>query len=141
MIGVLVLGHKDFAEGLVHAVEHTFGCRPPALEAAGVDYMRPPDEIADFIRRRLARVDQGVGVLILADVYGATHTNVACRLVKPGRVELICGVNLPMLLRALTYRQLKMSELIDRALSGGFNGIICAAKPKGEAKPKRKSRR
>jgi PTS system ascorbate-specific IIA component len=54
---------------------------------------------------------------------------VACRLLARGRIELITGVNLPMLLRALNYRHLKMDELIDKALSGGCGGIICAANP------------
>jgi mannose/fructose-specific phosphotransferase system component IIA len=126
MIGLLILGQKDFAEGLIKAVEHTFGTRPPAIEAVGIDYSQPPERIADVMRRQLAQVDRGDGVLILADIYGTTHTNVACRMVRRGRVELISGASLPMVLRALTYRGLGMDELIDRTLTGGFNGIICA---------------
>ena len=141
MIGILILGQKDFAEGLIRAVEHTFGARPPALVAAGIDYSETPERIAELIRAGLARIDQGDGVLILADVYGTTHTNVARHLLKPGRVELISGASLPMVLRTLTYRKLKMRDLIDRALSGGFNGIICAANAKRDTKPKRKARR
>ncbi|HEX7043860.1 MAG TPA: hypothetical protein VF203_04520 [Burkholderiales bacterium] len=141
MIGVLILGHKDFAEGIIKAIEHTYGRRPPGIEVAGVDYSRPPEEIETFIRRRLARADRGDGVLILADIYGTTHTNVARRLLKAGRVELISGASLPMVLRALTYRRLKMPDLIDRALAGGYNGIICATNPKVEARSRRKERR
>jgi PTS system mannose-specific IIA component len=129
MIGLLILGQKDIAEGLVKAVEHTFGSRPPAIEAAGVDYHQPPEQIAPLIELLVRRVDQGDGVLILADIFGTTHTNIARRLLERGRVELISGVSLPMVLRALTYRHLKMDELIDRALAGGFNGIICATNP------------
>lgn len=129
MIGVLILGQKDFAEGLIQAVEHTLGKRPPAIEAAGIDYNEAPEQIAEMVRRQVERVDQGDGVVILADIYGTTHTNVARHLLRRGRVELISGASLPMLLRTLTYRNLKMDELIDRALSGGFNGIICATNP------------
>jgi mannose PTS system EIIA component len=127
MIGLVILGQKELARGLVGAVEHTFGKRPPLLETAEIDYTQSPEGIAELLRDRIATVDQGEGVLILADVYGTTHTNVACRLLKRGSVELISGANLPMLLRALTYRQLAMNELIDRALSGGSGGIVCAA--------------
>ncbi len=137
MIGVLILGQKDFAEGLIQAAEHTFGTRPPAMEAVGIDYHEAPEQIAELIKQRLARIDQGDGVLILADVFGTTHTNVARHLLKRGRVELISGASLPMVLRTLTYRNLKMDELIDRALTGGFNGIICATNP---APPERKRR-
>src|SRR5438552_9035050 len=103
MIGLLILGQREFAAGLIKAVEHTFGNRPPALDTAGIDYIQPPEQIDDLLRERIARVDQGDGVLILADVYGTTHTNVACRLLERGRVELVSGANLPMLLRTLTY--------------------------------------
>lgn len=141
MIGILILGQKDFAEGLIRAIEHTFGARPPALDAVGISYRETPERIAELIRNRLARVDQGDGVLILADIYGTTHTNVARHVLVPGRVELICGASLPMVMRTLTYRKLKMHDLVDRALAGGFNGIICASNAKRDSKPKRKVRR
>lgn len=141
MIGILLLGQQDVAEGLIRAVEHTFGVRPPALVAAGIGYDETPEQIAELIRKQLARADQGDGVLILTDVYGTTHTNVACRMVKPGRIELISGVSLPMVLRTLTYRKLKMRDLIDRALAGGVNGIVCPSQTKQDRKPKRKARR
>jgi mannose PTS system EIIA component len=137
MIGLLILGQKEFAAGLIKAVEHTFGSRPPALDIAGIDYIQPPEEIADLVRDGILHVDQGDGVLILADVYGTTHTNVACRLLERGRVELVSGANLPMLLRTLTYRGLKMDELIDRALSGGCGGIVCAANPGSQVERRR----
>jgi len=141
VIGILLLGQRDVAEGLIRAVEHTFGTRPPGLVAAGVNYDDTPEQIAEFIRQQLARADQGDGVLILADVYGTTHTNVACRLLKPGRIELISGVSLPMVLRTLTYRQLSMPDLIDRALAGGTQGVLCPTRTKPDRKPKRKARR
>ena len=141
MIGILILGQREVAKGLIRAVEHTFGACPPALVPAGIGYEETPEQIADLIRRQLALADQGDGVLILADVYGTTHTNVACRMLKPGRIELISGVNLPMVLRTLTYRKLKMRDLIDRALMGGINGIVCATHIKPERKSRRKARR
>ncbi|MBI3896699.1 MAG: PTS fructose transporter subunit IIA [Gammaproteobacteria bacterium] len=129
MIGLLILGQKEFGNGLIKAVEHTFSSRPPALETAGVDYSQKPEAITEFIRKKIVRVDEGDGVLILADIYGTTHTNLASRLLERGRIELISGANLPMLLRALTYRRLKMDELIDRAVTGGTGGIVQATNP------------
>ena len=129
MIGLLILAEKKLGTGLVDAVVHTLGSRPPQLEATELEYTGTPEQIDALLRQGLRKVDQGDGALILADVYGATHTNVACRLLVRGRIELITGVNLPMLLRALNYRHLKMDDLIDKALSGGSGGIICAANP------------
>ena len=129
MIGLLILAEKKLGAGLIEAVVHTLGDRPPQLAATALDYTASPEEIDALLRKSLPALDDGDGVLILADVYGATHTNVACRLLARGHIELITGVNLPMLLRALNYRNLKMDDLIDKALSGGSGGIICAANP------------
>jgi len=133
MIGLLILGQKEMAAGLIASAAHTFGARPPALEAAGVDFLQAPEALAQMIAQQVKRLDQGDGVLILADVFGTTHTNLACRLLKRGHVELITGVNVPMLLRVLNYRHLRMDDLIDRALSGGCGGIVCAANPTDSA--------
>lgn len=129
MIGLLILAEKNLGAGLIATVVHTLGGLPPQLEAAGLDHAAPPEQIEALLRQGLKKVDRGDGALILADVYGATHTNIACRLLARGRIELITGVNLPMLLKVLNYRQLGMDDLIDKALSGGCGGIICAANP------------
>jgi PTS system mannose-specific IIA component len=129
MIGLLILAEKNLGAGLIATVVHTLGSRPPQLEATEFDHSAPPEEIEASLRQSIQKVDRGEGVLILADVYGATHTNVACRQLKRGTIELITGINLPMLLRVLNYRHSAMDDLIDKALSGGSGGIICAANP------------
>jgi PTS system mannose-specific IIA component len=129
MIGLLILAEKKLGGGLLAAVEHTLGTRPPQLAATDLDYDIAPERMDALIRQALREVDRGDGALILADVYGATHTNVACRLLARGRIELVAGVNLPMLLRVLNYRDLNMDDLIDKALSGGCGGIVCAGDP------------
>ncbi|BAV34506.1 PTS fructose transporter subunit IIA [Sulfuricaulis limicola] len=129
MIGLLILAEKNLGTGLIATVVHTLGGLPPQLEAAELDHAAPPEQIEVLLRQGLKNVDRGDGALILADVYGATHTNIACRLLARGHIELITGVNLPMLLKVLNYRQLRMDDLIDKALSGGCGGIICAANP------------
>jgi mannose PTS system EIIA component len=61
---------------------------------------------------------------VLTDIYGATPSNIASKLLKPGRVEGLAGVNLPMLIRALTYREAPLEEVLDKALSGAGEGIL-----------------
>ncbi|MHB1951632.1 MAG: PTS sugar transporter subunit IIA [Acidiferrobacteraceae bacterium] len=126
MIGILILAQKDIGAGLVRAVEHVLGTRPPSIAAFPVNYDQPPEQLAAAIARQVAHLDTGDGVLILADIYGATHINVACRILKRGRVELVAGVNLPMVIRVLNYRNLDMPELVDKAIKGGAEGILCA---------------
>lgn len=135
MIGVVVLAEKGLATGLLGAAVRTLGSQPPGLIAVAVDCAAAPETITDNIQWALKDADYGRGVLILADLYGATHTNLACRLLERGRIELVTGVNLPMLLKTLNYRQLDMDDLIDKALSGGGGGIVVAARnvPRQEA--------
>ena len=75
-------------------------------------------------RDMIKLVDTGRGVLILTDIYGATPSNLAIKLLEPGRIEGIAGVNLPMLLRALTYRDKDMDTLVTRAIAGGRDGVL-----------------
>ncbi|MHB1566492.1 MAG: PTS sugar transporter subunit IIA [Acidiferrobacter sp.] len=126
MIGLVVLAQKDVAVGLLEAVDHVLGQRPPALVAFPVCYDTPPDELSNKLRETISALNTGDGVLILADIYGATHINVACRLLRRDSVELVTGLNLPMLIRVLNYRDQPLPELVKKALSGGMEGIVCA---------------
>jgi len=135
MIGILLLGQQGITEGLLEAARHVLGTLPPQLTAEAVDYSRPVDEIDRKITAAIGRADQGEGVLILADIYGATHVNLACRKLVPGRLELVAGVNLPMLLRVLNYAPQSLAALVDTARDGGAAGIVCPSTPpkKGKA--------
>lgn len=126
MIGLLVLAQKDIAHGLLEAVDHVLGQRPPAVAAFPVAYDIAPDDLSKSLSYAIADVNDGDGVLILADIYGATHINVACQLLQRNQIELVTGVNLPMLIRVLNYRDRSLTELIGTALSGGVEGIVCA---------------
>lgn len=126
MISLIILAQGDMGEGLLHAVEHVLGKRPAALEIQPIDYRESQDTLGQALAKRITRLDQGQGVLILADIFGSSHTNVACQLLQPGRVELVSGVNLPMLVRVLNYRHLSIESLLRKALSGGTEGIVHA---------------
>ena len=83
-----------------------------------------PLDALPLARELLQLVDTGEGVLVMTDIYGATPSNLAMKLLEPGRIEGIAGANLPMLLRALTYRDKDMSTLVARATSGGRDGVL-----------------
>jgi PTS system ascorbate-specific IIA component len=129
MIGLLILAQEQFGKGLLHSVEHVLGELPAQLEAMPVDYLKMPEQIIQTMRPYITRLDQGQGLLVLADVYGASHTNAACRLLGEYHMELVSGVNLPMLIRVLNYRDLSLEELIAKAVSGGIEGIVRAPHP------------
>ena len=124
MIGLLIVAHGTLGESLVHCASHGVGKRPLYLRQLGVTVHDDPDAILPQGLDLIRFLDQGRGVLVMTDIFGATPSNIACRLLEAGRVEGVSGVNLPMLVRALTYRELSMSELIEKAMAGGREGII-----------------
>lgn len=124
MIGLLIVAHGTLGESLIHCASHVVGKRPLYLRQLGVTIHDDPDAILPQGRDLIRFVDQGDGVLVMTDIFGATPSNIACKLLESGRVEGISGVNLPMLIRALTYRDRSMAELIEKAVAGGTEGII-----------------
>ncbi len=124
MIGILIIAHDTLPESLVKAVTHVLGTRPPQFETLSVSASDDPFNLLPTARERVRSLDTGEGVLIFSDIYGATPCNLAGKLLVPGRVEVIAGVNLPMLVRAFTYRVKGMDTLITKAISGGCDGVL-----------------
>lgn len=124
MIGLLIVAHGTLGESLIHCASHVMGKRPLFLRQLGVTVHDDPDAILPQGRDLVRFVDQGDGVLILTDIFGATPSNIACRLLEPGRVEGISGVSLPMLIKALSYRELPLAELTEKTLSGAQEGVV-----------------
>ncbi len=136
MIGLLLLTHRDVARGLLGAVEHTFGRTPPALAVFEADYGQGTEAMGKTLAEAVARLDDGDGVLILTDLYGCTHANQALPLLRRGHIEMVSGVNLPMLLKILGHRQEPLDDVMDHALSGGCGGIVFAGAPAGDKEAK-----
>jgi PTS system ascorbate-specific IIA component len=125
MIGILIVSHGAFGESLIHSASHVLGRRPLYLRQLGVTVHDDPDAILPVAQDLIRFLDQGHGVLVLTDIYGATPSNIAARLLEPGRVEGLAGVNLPMLIRALTYREgAELQDLLVKAQSGAIEGVV-----------------
>jgi PTS system ascorbate-specific IIA component len=124
MIGIMIIAHDTLGESLVRAVTHVLGQRPLQFEAFAVTAADDPLQLLPRAREAVARLDTGDGVVIFSDIYGATPCNLACKLLTPGRVEGLSGVNLPMLVRAFTYRTKGMDTLMKKAVTGGCEGVM-----------------
>ena len=124
MIGIFLVTHGTFGESLIQNVCHVLDKRPPLIAQLGVAAQDDPLDILPMARLLLNEVDEGEGVLILTDSLGATPANLSLKLLDPGRIEGVAGVSLPMLLRALTYRKSGMEILLQKAVSGGHDGVI-----------------
>jgi PTS system ascorbate-specific IIA component len=124
MVGILIVSHGTFGESLIHCASHVLGRRPLYVRQLGVTVHDDPDEILPVAEDLIRFLDQGQGVLVMTDIYGATPSNIAAKLLKAGRVEGLAGVNLPMLIRALTYREEPLGAMLAKALSGGSEGVM-----------------
>ena len=124
MVGILLVSHGAFGESLIHCASHVLGKRPLYLRQVGVTVHDDPDAIIPVAEDLIRFLDQGAGVLVMTDIFGATPSNIATRVLKAGRIEGIAGVNLPMLIRALTYRDEGLEVVIQKALSGGSEGVM-----------------
>lgn len=134
MIGILIISHGDLGNSLIHCANHVMGKRSEHLMDLGVTIQDDPEVIVPKALELLKQLDCGDGVLILSDICGATPCNIANRLVNPGRVECLSGANLSMLIRALTYRNEPLESLVEKALSGGKEGVMRIYSRSGNAK-------
>ena len=140
MNSILIIAHSPFAQALRKCALHVFPDSENAIVALDVLPNVPPEETLAAARITLAQQLHGprVQVLVLADVFGATPCNVAQKLVDGVRSRLVAGVNLPMLLRAVTYRHEPLDVLVQRAITGGTSGVmqVAVAAPQNQAKRK-----
>jgi PTS system ascorbate-specific IIA component len=126
MIGILVVSHEPLGTALLHCTRHIFGRLPSQLAALDVIPDEDPDVAVNSARELLKRINDGSGVLVLTDLWGATPSRVASRLAETDRVAVLAGVNLPMLVKALTDRRRPqpLPDLVGRLLVGGREAVM-----------------
>ncbi|WP_341677534.1 PTS fructose transporter subunit IIA [Niveibacterium sp. SC-1] len=125
MIGLFLVTHGTLGESLIQCACHVLNRRPQQLAQLGVSAADDPLDVLPTARALLATVDSGEGVIVMTDIFGATPSNIALKLLRPGVVEGISGANLPMLLRILTYRERNdIQTVVTRAIAGGCDGVM-----------------
>lgn len=124
MIGILLITHDTLGESLIQCASHVLNKRPEQLLQLGLSAGDDPNDLLPLARQLLALADSGAGVLVLTDIYGASPSNLAAKLLQAGKVEGLAGVNLPLLLRAINNRDKGMDHLLARTTSGGRDGIL-----------------
>ena len=124
MIGVLLITHGRYGEDLLASASHVLG-RPLGQTAhLEVGIKDEPDAMLRTARTLLKGVDDGSGVLVMTDMYGATPCNIATQLIAEGNVEAVSGVSLPMLVRSLAYRDSTLEKVREKAIAGGTEGVV-----------------
>ena len=124
MIGILLITHAPLGHAFVTTAAHMFSAAQERVEAIDVAADQDPCEVNALAREAIARLDDGSGVLIMTDVMGGTPSNCCNALPLAGRVEVIAGISLPMLLRAITYRNNDLDTVVEKALSGAITGAV-----------------
>ncbi len=124
MIGLLLITHDTLGEALIQCASHVLNKRPDQILQLGVAAGDDPNDLLPLARQLLKLVDTGEGALVITDIYGASPANLAAKLLQPGRIEGLAGANLPMLLRAINYRDKDMETLLARATGGGRDGVL-----------------
>jgi len=124
MIGILIITHGTLGDSLLECANHMLGKTPPQIASLAISSKDDPGSIIPKAVELVASVNSGDGVLVLSDMYGATPCNIVTKILHPGEVEGVAGVNLPMLVRVMNYRQEPLPVLVDKALSGGREGVV-----------------
>ncbi|BBD79490.1 PTS sugar transporter subunit IIA [Aerosticca soli] len=124
-VGVLLMTHEAVGQALIAAARHVMPELPLRVDAVEVPAQADPDVMRELTARHARALDEGDGVLVLADLYGATPCNIGLSLADLGvRIRCVSGLNLPMLLRVLNYADKPLEELAEIAASGGRGGIL-----------------
>jgi len=128
MAGIIIVAHTPLASALLEFVGHIYGQVPEHIFAVNV----PPHEDSKITLNKLQKLVDSLHseneVLVITDIMGATPSNVASRLMNKsnhGRdIQVLTGVNLPMLLRAVSHRHEPLSEIVEKSLQGGQQGVM-----------------
>ena len=128
MVGLVIATHGHLAEELVSTAEQIVG-ELADVATCNIEPGSSPEEIGEQMRRAVESVDSGEGVIVLADLFGGTPCNQGLMLSRQQRVEVLTGVNLPMVLKANSLRAEKLSlpELASALARYGQKNITCAS--------------
>ena len=128
MIGIVVVTHGNIGNTLIEAAETIIGHHQDAVVSISIDLKKNADQLREKIAEGIKKADQGEGVLILTDMFGGTPSNLGYSFLEEGRVEVISGVNLPLLIKSASIRNTTdLGELARRLEAFGKKSITLAS--------------
>jgi len=128
MIGILIATHFDLGKMLIEAGESIVRKKQKAFLAISNVEEKPPEKLRAIFSENIKKVDSGSGVLILTDMFGGTPSNISYSFLKEGKVEVLSGVNLPVVIRALNKRPgMSLEELAADMEAFGKKSISLAS--------------
>ena len=128
MIGIVIVTHCQLGEALIEAAEFIIGERPGSLQSVSIDLSENADKLRNKISQEIKKVEEQEGVLILTDMFGGTPSNLSYSFLEEGRIEVLSGVNLPILIQAANMREkMKLDQLASELESFGKKSISLAS--------------
>ena len=128
MIGIVIVTHRQLGDALIDAAEFIIGDRPDTMVSVSINLNENVDKLREKIAAGIKKVDKKKGVLILTDMFGGTPSNLSYSFLEEGRVEVISGVNLPILIKAADIQtDMELSELAEHLESFGKKSISLAS--------------
>lgn len=128
MTGILVVTHANLASSLIETLELILGKEPENILPISIDIKEDPDNLRKKIKQAISKVNSDKGVLIFTDMFGGTPSNLAYSFLEEGKIEVISGVNLPILLKAVTSRKkMDMEALTTSLVEHGKRSISLAS--------------
>lgn len=124
MVGILLVTHGEIGLALYNSAIQILGKEPKNVNYISINSNNDINSYEKNIQDKLTSLDSGKGVLVMSDMYGATPTNILKKLIHPRKYEVITGINLPMLMQALTSRALPLDDLIKICLKYGQENIF-----------------
>ena len=117
MIGILLVTHGEIGKSLIDCASHILDNNPTSLQFLSINSNNDLNHYSDIISQKIYKLDNGDGVLILTDIYGATPCNLLKKFITKNKVTVITGVNLPMLIKAISDRKDNLNILVNDCLN------------------------
>jgi PTS system mannose-specific IIA component len=129
MIGIVIVTHGQLGNALIEAAEFILGNRPEAIESISIDLNENAEKLRDKIARGIKKVQDQEGILILTDMFGGTPSNLSYSFLEEGHIEVLSGVNLPVLIQAASLRgkEMNLEELAAKLEIFGKKSISLAS--------------
>ncbi len=128
-VGLLIITHNGTGKSLLETATKILGSCPLAAKTIDVPYDSNPEQLKSEAFALIGKLNSGDGVLVLTDMYGSTPGNIASALCREEKINVVAGINLPMLVRVLNYAHLDLNGIADSAITGGKKSIM-RCKPK-----------
>jgi PTS system mannose-specific IIA component len=128
MIGIVIVTHSQLGAALIEALEFIIGGRSKNLIPVSIDLNQSADRLREKIADGIKKVDKKQGVLILTDMFGGTPSNLSYSFLEEGRIEVLSGVNLPILVQAVNTREkMELGDLASSLEAFGKKSITLAS--------------